>query len=718
MSQEEAAKPAKPPKGERPEKSEKTDSDATPAEEGATEGGKGQEPEQEPEERQPAWAARRDLIDHAPDFVGSLVHGDQLGVTGGHIAGNVNINLGPRGFGTGSRSVSGQVRREGVERLATVFRTCPSFDAALERLRDDHVVVLKGSRGTGRESAALMLLHRLGAHPIQSFEPSTAPAALPDALEDSPGFLLHELSTSRSRPLLEPHLLSMREKLLRHGRRFVITVDSSAVLGDIPFVPWEPPPVEDVLGAHVTALVGHEAWERLCRFPPVEDFLARTHQPGETEKFAQQLAAHHRGELDEEALADFAQSALADRVSGWLTSPEKEGGDELRDKTFLIALAVFDKAPYAIAAELGDSLFVELQTTANPHEPPKIPIFGSSTASRLEFAHAVGSTQDEVTEWGPVSQYRAEFQDAQTARVLLHEVWTVHPSARTALVRWLQQLAKDGRPLVRTRAAAATALLAEADLPSTMAHLIEPWAGGRSYNGWLTAANTLSLASLLEVRGVSRILHSWCTGDHPSRRWTAIRVYGLLGPMQPVEALDALLDTVRLENDEEEEVNQLAEATQLLLLAAHGPVLPRLAPLVQDDRAPHDEALHDHALRAFGLACRESEEGTDRPLVLKWFADARSSPDNDEDALVAGLWRAGLRDRAHTDTARETLQQWVRAAEHDLYTEQSLTPLLAALADTDTDRQRVDHLLRTVLDADGSPLNVARRLMTAVTAHS
>ncbi|MGW5865914.1 hypothetical protein ACWFRJ_27455 [Streptomyces sp. NPDC055239] len=716
MSQEEA-KPEKPPKGERPEKSEKPDPDTKP-DDGASEGGQSQEPDQDPEERQPAWAARRDLIDHAPDFIGSLVFGDQLGLTGGHVAGDVNFNLSPQGFGAGSRSVSGQVPGKDVEEVTAVFQTCPSFHAALEQLRDNHVVVLRGSRGTGRRSAALMLLHRLGARPIQSFDPGTAPTALPDALENSPGFLLHDLSTSRSRPLLEAHVLGMRDKLRRHGGRFVITVDTSAVLRDVPCVPWEPPPVEAVLSAHVTALVGREAWERLRLLPSVQEFLGRTHQPGETKKFADQLAAHHRGELDEEELVDFAQSALADRVSGWLTSPEKEGGDELRDKAFLIALAVFDKAPYAIAAELGDSLFVELQTTANPHKPPLIPIFGSSTASRLKLAHAVGSTQDEVTEWGPVSQYRAEFQDTQTARVLLHEVWAVHPSARTALVRWIQQLARDGRPLVRTRAAAATALLAQADLPSAMAHLIEPWAGGRSYNGWLNAANTLSLASLLQVRGVSRILHAWCTGEHPSRRWTAIRVYGLLGPMQPVEALDALLDTVRLENDEEEEVSQLAEATQLLLLAAHGPVLPLLAPLAQDDLAPHDDALHDHALRAFGLACRESEEGTDRPLVLKWFTDARSSAESDEDELVAGLWRAGLRDRAHTDRARETLQRWVRVAERDPYTEQSLTSLLAALADTDADRRRIDHLLRTAHDADGSPLHVTHRLRAVVAAKS
>ncbi|MGA4850646.1 hypothetical protein ACOBQB_32055 [Streptomyces sp. G5(2025)] len=688
---------------------EKPGKGAAPGDGGSGDDGQEQdESSQGSGERQPAWAARRDLIDHTPE---TLITRDQFGVVGGHVAGDVIFQLGSPGSGTSLRTASGHVPQGRLEELLPVYRSCPSFEEALVRLRDERIVILRGSRATGRRSAALMLLHRLGAHPVRLLEPSTAPAALPDALDGATGFLLRDLTTSRSKPLLEPHVLAMREQLARHGGLCVVTVETSSILLDVSCVTWEPPPVEQILAAHVVHLVGAEAWQHLRRAQPVEEFIARTHQPGETREFAEQLAAHHRGELDEEKLIDFARSALADRVTRWLTAPEKPNGDELRDKAFLISLAVFDRAPYATAAELGDNLFVQLQETANPHEAPRIPIFGSSISSRLELAHALGSTRDDVTEWGPVPQYSIEFQDSDTARVLLREVWTVHPSTRPALVRWLRQLAADGRPLVRTRAAAATALLAKADLSSAMAHLIEPWAGGKSYNGWLTAANALSLAGLIDVEGVHRILHTWCTGEHASRRWTAIRVYGLLGPRHPEEALGALLDAVRLENDEEEEAGQLAEATQLLLLAARGPVLRQLVPLLHDD-----PTVHDHVLRAFGLACRETEEGTKRPLVLQWYSSAHTDPGSDEDGLLAALWRAALADRAHTDSALDTLQRWIRVAEYDRQVEEALALLLPALVVPATNQHRISYLLRTAREADGSPLRVTGRLQAAAPA--
>ncbi|MFE9371695.1 hypothetical protein ACFYM2_18240 [Streptomyces sp. NPDC006711] len=708
MSENAAVKAEKAPKAaagssDRPE-------DAASADAGQEQGGQEKEG---PGERQPAWAARRDLIDLTPGSLGSLISGDQYGLSGGHVAGDVVFQFGARGSGPSHLASSGFLRDHDVAQLTAVFQGCPSFEDALARLRDEHVVVLMGSRASGRRAAAVALLHQSGASPIRLLDPGTAPGAVTDVLEGSPGFLLRDLTTSRSRPLLEPHLLAMRDALRRDGARLVITVEASAALKNIPCVQWEPPAARDILSAHVQRMVGRDAWAQLKRLPVVEEFLSRPHQPGETAKFAGQLAAHHRGELSAERLTELTRSALADRITQWLTEPEKENGEELRDKAFLVSLAVFDGAPYAVAAELGDALFVLLQKTANPHESPRIPIFGSSLSSRLELAQASGCVRDEVTEWGPVPQYMAEFQDDQTARLLLREVWTVHPSARVALVRWLQQLAVDGRPMVRTRAAAATAYLAEADLPSAMALLIEPWASGKSYTGWLSAANALSLARLLDVTAVSRILHAWCTGEHPSRRWTAIRTYGLLGPLNPLEALRALLDAVRLENEEEEEVNQLAEATQLLLLAAREPVLRELASLLHDDRA-----IHDHVMRAFALSCREYAEGTGRPLVLEWFFEAYSCPDSDADALLTGMWRAWLADRAHTDSALETLRDWIRAGEHDPRVELPLATLLGALATTRVNQLRLSHLLRTAHEKDGGPLDVADRLRPVVAEHT
>jgi hypothetical protein len=225
----------------------------------------------------------------------------------------------------------------------------------------------------------------------------------------------------------------------------------------------------------------------------------------------------------------------------------------------------------------------------------------------------------------------AAFQDSRVAPQLLDTVWMLYPSARPALVDWLGELAVDGRPLVRTRASAAAALLTRSDLSSGLAHLIEPWADSRSYAARLAAANALTLAHLLHAVAIPQILHSWCTGDDESRRWTAIRAYGLLGPVLPDDALQALITAAREHHRKEEdrkkqgeeerrseELRELVEAIELLLLAARGPVLAELALLVEQDRA-----VRNPALGAFLLACDQpSSEADDRPLVLDWYRTA------------------------------------------------------------------------------------------------
>ncbi|MYS89496.1 MULTISPECIES: hypothetical protein, partial [Streptomyces] len=56
---------------------------AKPAEEAQDGEQKKQEEAAEEQPRQEAWAARRDLIAHGPDFVSTLVTRDQFGQTGG-----------------------------------------------------------------------------------------------------------------------------------------------------------------------------------------------------------------------------------------------------------------------------------------------------------------------------------------------------------------------------------------------------------------------------------------------------------------------------------------------------------------------------------------------------------------------------------------------------------------------------------------------------------
>ncbi|WP_328837440.1 hypothetical protein [Streptomyces europaeiscabiei] len=690
-----------------------------------------EESSQAPEQRQKAWEARQDLVKHAARaFSSTLVDGDQFGQTGGAHHGDNIFYLGGRN-GTLHRH-SGPIPQEEVDELTAVFRSGPHFDEALARLRAERVVILTGGHATGRRSAAMMLLARLGVDRLRDLDPQTSPAALRDELEHPDGYVLCNWATSRHRPLRAPFLSGLREQLESAAGHLVITVEPSAVPTDLPSVRWEPPSTEDLLHSHVVRTVGQAPWLELSGLPYVKEYLEREHPPHETARFAERLVALHRGEIDEQALAAHGEDAASAQIDRWLTGETPD----LLDKSFLVSLAVFDDAPYAVAAELGDGLFKLLQKIEDPTVAPCVPVFGTSRADRLQLARAQGYVQTEATDSGLVGHFVARFQDERIARLLLHEVWNLHPSARPALVSWIRQLAKDKRPLVRTRAAGAAALLAQADFPSALAHLIEPWADSNSFNAWLTAANALTLAVLLEVPPAFDVLRSWCTGDHHSRRWTAIRAYGLLGTAHHEITLRTLLDAVRspVEDDDsdddedekqrekkkekarKEEDKQFADALELLLLTVQSPVLHALAERLDPHGPAHDRAVRSHALRAFVQACAQYEENGDRPIVLDWYGRAMAADERADVRHLTAFWTTALGDHELTSRALRVLRNWVLTADRDRESEIALTSLLPALATTPANHQRVTHLLRTVRDFDDNEPTVAKRLLAHVPA--
>ncbi|MFI1681118.1 hypothetical protein [Streptomyces sp. NPDC020607] len=713
-----------------PENPQQTDPESTEAEDQ-------QDGRDQPQD---AWSARRDLVDHSPKamgvgdnarFGGSLVAGDQHGVSGGLVAGDVIMGSKTEIFHFGvsaTRHGSGEVPPATLDRLAPYFVADePTFEALLERLRRERVIVLSGPHFSGRRTAALMLLHRLGASPVRSLVRDTTPAQLVQQLSDdqqpAKGYVLCDLTTRRDQPLREPHLLAARGRLEHDDAYLVITVGPLAALEDIAAVEWRPPSPGDVLTRHLRQLTDGATADRLLALPAVSTFLARGHQLREVAAFAKHLKRYADGEVTEETVGTFSLYTLETQVQEWFD--ENEELIPLRDKAFLIALAAFDGGPYALTAELSDLLYAFLQKTANSALQPEVPVFGTHIGKRLQLARARWYPEEENTEWGPVTQSKAAFLDDRVSLVLLREVWTGHPSARPALVHWLQRLAGDGRPLVRTRAASTVAVLAYADLPSTMALIIEPWATSRLFRHRLVAVNSLTLAHLLEAPNIPTVLDSWCESEDQAMRWVAIRAYGLIGAERPDQTLAALRSAVRkeyaaLDEDDDEQdpdehmVRQLAQSVELLLLSPAGERV--LAELLR--RLDQDRPVHDLALRGFLSACARRDEDAryGRPLVLAWYATS-AADGGGAAGDIARLWRSALDDRGHTKAALEELGAWVRAADHDPSTELALSGLLPALVTTASEHQRLSHLLRTLHGEDGAPPPAVAARLLAVLPH-
>ncbi|GHH78469.1 hypothetical protein GCM10018793_29010 [Streptomyces sulfonofaciens] len=750
------------------------DAGRPPGDGGNTEAG------EERDRPQDAWSARRDLRNHIPrqlrpaggaSYGGGQVGGDQFGVSGGSVAGDVLVG-GTKTeihyqFAVDSSSVTaGEVPPVTLERIARSFVSDETAFARLAgRLRDERFLVLTGAAFTGRRTAALMLLRHLGAAPVRILDPVTTPTALTRQLKDRgdapQGLLLCDPDYGGDQPLREPHLLAAREELITRNAYLIVTMGPTTRLADVPVETWSPPSPADVLAAHLRAQTDERTTRRLLRHEAAVKALADedTHQLREIAALAEALLRHERGEGHAE-LSEFARKIVEDQVREWFE--EDEENVPLREKAFLIALAVFDGGPYALTAEVADVLYELLQETQASGLRPEIPIFGTHIGKRLQLARAKLFRAREDTDWGPVEQTKAAYRDEKAALVLLREVWTGHPSARPALVKWLQALVADGRPLVRTRAAYSAAALARMDLPSAMALVIEKWASSHLFRQRNAATNALALAHDLGTPNIPRILDDWCDREDEGLCWTAIRALALIGPADPEHSLAALRkaarrlyesneakererDRARVDDRDRERGQQdgqegpgrhpirhprpeepaaeagrkpnpkiaqaLAESVDLLLLSEAKDTV--LADLIRTREV--DDPVRNMTLSGFLSACAHVGEAEDdgRPLILSWYAASSSAA-----PALAMLWRGALGSRQHTTTALSRMRQWVLLADRVPEVEGMLTELLPALVTTGTEHRRLSHLLRTMPGEEGgAPPLAAHRLLAVLDAH-
>ncbi|WP_367135745.1 MULTISPECIES: hypothetical protein [Streptomyces] len=710
------------------------------------------------EAEQHAWDSRRDLYRHSPGIMlghsaqlgGSLVGGDQHGVSGGQVTGDVIFGGSKVEYRIGGdeEEHSGEIRAAEVEALARNFVFPPGtgsereavaqgeawepgspFGLALARLREHRVAVLSGPATTGRRAAALMLLRAVGSTAYRALDPALSPGRLAGELRDGCGHLVHDFPTSAEQPLREHHLRALSEKLGAAGSHLVVVVGSHPVVhGDAGHVPWRPPEPAALLHGHLRHkdLAGHST-AALLALPEVRAVLKHRRPPAELAVFADRVAAHARGLLPLTGLASFGHDSAERQVRAWFDSTEQT----LHDKAFLIALATFNEAPYPLTAELGDVLFGLLQRIENPGEPARIPVFGTSSAQRVEHAQADRYLETEETEWGPVLQTKVQFRDPLTAITLLREVWTGHPSARPALVAWLRRLADDPRPVVRTRAASTAAALAHADLPSAMALLIRPWAFESRLRARLAAASALALAHHLGTPHVPRVLREWCTADDHRLRRAAVRTYALVGDAFAGEAVEALLAAVRAMEARggpvrrwPGELDELAQSASAVLLAAGqnagaweaggaaAELWPALVPLTRGGRG------RDFVLRTVVHACGPVDGAGGRPLLLDLFGRAEATAGTAGALLrqsLAALWRMVLKDPQYSASGLEAMRDWVRAAGDDPDAERALAELLPLLAVSVEDTKRLLYLLENLRGgADPGPPAVALRLRGAL----
>ncbi|WP_095756496.1 hypothetical protein [Streptomyces xinghaiensis] len=654
-------------------------------------------------------------------------------------------------FGGRPSLVSGAVPRDELRALRLVFAEPPGYGELRALLTERRIIALCGDPGTGRGYAALSLLDELTRGTVERMDPRTELDRIADTdIQDGHGYLTEiavdgfparagagdtpagttggdhpARSAAGARPA-EIHLDRLRDLLTARDAYAVLVVDAGDFADELLRgrygTLFRPPDAESVLRRHLRPLLGAggtEAVERAVAVSCGEDVTGALGleqlRPHEAVTLAGLLARHAKDELTDDGLRAECAGFAARQARAWFAGAGRGGSlgtalTTLRPAAFRSALAVYNGAPYSVAAEAAEQLAWEFAATWAPEEVPGRPLFTDNLQARLTAARAV--LEDGAAPVGdvevPVRTVR--FQGRALSSAVLGHIWDQHHNARGPLSRWLRTLCDDSRPAVWVPAAVATGALSWRDYPYVLAELVLPMAAADSASQRMAAATATAEGARHEaVRGAARALvRGWARGTDPLLRRTAALVHGY-GSVE--ESLTAGLDELgRLAGAASDRDGGAAETetdwglledtaysvVRLLAGPAPGTVVTRIGRWLGDGRASRRDlgllcvvgAVSMRAWALWGLEDRtELEPYLSRPLVAALLA-----VEPGERHRLADLVRFALDNGRSRDAVLTALTDWIRRGERDTALLEELCRFLPLVAADEPGRERLRHL--------------------------
>ncbi|MFH8794224.1 hypothetical protein [Streptomyces sp. NPDC017941] len=458
-------------------------------------------------------------------------------------------------FGLGTASppglAPGVVPTEAVDE-ALRFYVCPQpcFDAALDRLRSDALVVLTGHEDCGRGAGALALLRRVAGDDVRlrSLSPANALAdlAATSAIKEGQAYVIRDyVGETNVEAVQAYHIGRLSEELLHKGAYLVITAD-------------------------------HTSLRRLA----LKDHCVQWHAPDAVQVFQHCREQLPQVEFDAENEAELlervaAQRRPADVVAAALALSESPGTalETLRDgdtKTVqewfraqpcaddllpLAALAFLEGVPErtfekACALLLSHVRNWELNgetPVGDPEAVTVLPARGSSfEQSRARWKErAVGlvhmERRPEPGQDGCRGERRLVFVSPRIRDLVIGELHTLYGyELWYPMRRWLDDLSRFDDLDARMEVARGTAMLAGYALVEVENHLLETWAEGITSQR-VTAALTLQF--MCEVEHLApqalQLVIRWADNSGQGRAiTTAMAMTGTLGSLYRLEALN------------------------------------------------------------------------------------------------------------------------------------------------------------------------------------
>ncbi|GHJ12584.1 hypothetical protein [Micromonospora sp. AKA38] len=553
------------------------------------------------------------------------------------------------GEGRDRRPVTGKLEAAEVDLELGHFIPPSAYDAALEALLTERVVVLCGATGSGKRTSALGLLRDVTHLPLVVLSSVITLKELAQrSYEPGYGYLVVNHQGEGSVAERDFTWRTVRDRIRECEAYLVVTTaDHDGVVETVRQFPWHRPDLRAVLRGW---LAGTSVEPALAE--ALADQLTDEYTMGDVARIARRVAA---GEPYREVLAEF-EAGSASRVQEWF---DKEPSvQEVLEVTVLAFLeGVNHRTLEAQAVRLERLLADRLRDEQPGRERPAVePGSLALPAGRRRRTTGDGLISSEQVSLGVTTRPLPVFRRPEYRRHILAELCRRYDSPFwDAMREWLQALVV-GESAVRC--AQGLAWLAAVDFDEVEQSYLHPWSRGEAgWTGQTTAAYLLWWMCLNEetTPAALGLAKYWASHGNPQQRWTAAMAYGgELGIREPTQAVNRLWHLVTTSADGDEEAAS-ALAMLFATLTVHTEEAGRVVSLLtrvlrRPPRRPADARVVDRArLVLFKvLLIRDPDRGE---LASFMFLDKHPERVTD----VSTLWAEAICNRPHRETVLNAL---------------------------------------------------------------
>ena len=665
------------------------------------------------------------------------------------------------------------VDEEEIRRISAVYERPEQYDQARDYFHENHTVILQGQPHIGKRAMAIHLAVSVFGRDLTMHALSTEidlRQITGESLKEDCAYLVDGLIASRAQNLKQFDWEQLRTELRKKNSYLVICVwPGVRFASDFPktaiYSISAPPHSRKIVEKHLRFEgVNEDAIKSCLAKKEVKTLLERPMLPPEARELARCLIPYINEEKELVKALQEISAYTTTAVEEWFDACN----DNMSERAFRIALAVFNGARYTAVQEASRHLAQRLKSDAPPKKeddpPPTKSPFGRKKSTYLDQVHAYTTTEYILAEYSDRSPVEViKLKDEKYQPVFLRYLWEEYPDFRKDFLEWLAYY--GGYPLadIRSRAAGAVGFLAQLDFATIRTEILYRWARAafNEENGWrYRTALSEALGNLIwddnRVDDVLGLLRYWIQQNDVALVWAAVRAYVLVGIRYPREAMEqwqytfmrivvelGLTDSLKVHYDRKEQkrlfdmarlLDSLIDAIFRFFLApltwpperfqrVYEQILTSLREWVDGENhvfvdligLPYFLLLMDLTIMSDNKSGQENDEMKHPPALLV-LANGCELGDTCLDDL-AWLLSKCLRTRQVRQETLNILQQWLYYADSEQTLQSALERVLKTLLTTPNfNRSRWHGLLKTRLrrwqNLPKHPIPLAGELIT------